>query len=304
MHLLFRSIDGPDTQTHQSQSAQTLQPGHLTTLTEQKGGQGHTKNWGHYTIDGHLRHRIIFEQDTPQGKRSRGDKSQIDQHQYAGYGVKYQPSSKGEADPTEDDAAQKKLIAADGNGILFLAIDPHQHGGQCVGGGGTDKESLSIPGKTAAQSAAGQVDENDAPKTQHTAQRLAGGKLLLSENKARDQDGDKAVGAADDAPLHPRGVGKADIIEDILDHRLDHGHHQHIAPGLTGGKQSFFPDQTAEYDTQHTCNGKAQSRVQQQCGDVGRVHPKQLIADLDAGKGTAPQEAAYHGSQKYPAGRG
>ena len=77
-----------------------------------------------------------------------------------------------------------------------------------------------------------------------------------------------------------------------MQHCLKQAKHEDHAPGASLGPYEPFFSDAGEQNRKQARERKPNARKQQLGSRIRRVDPKQRIADLDRGKGTAPKKAA------------
>ena len=117
--------------------------------------------------------------------------------------------------------------------------------------------SFSLQGKAAGQTAGIEIDDDNAGKTDETAQELLHGEFFITKNKTGQHDGDKGLRTVDDGRLNTGGVSQTHVEEDVLDNSLYHTQLADHSPGTFLGEERFVGDQTAEDGGQDTGNNKA-----------------------------------------------
>ena len=234
-----------------------------------------------------------LQQQRPDRIGHGGEEAQI-QHQQPGRGPEgLQVPAEEEGHQGHQRAAQRKLIAAEHHGILPGGKALDEHRGAAVGEGGQDQKALAGQAK-APGAVAAQVHDHHARKADEAAQDLFPGQLLLPQDQGGDQDGKEGAGGRGDGALEARRLGEADIKEGVLDHRLHHGQGQDHAAGAALGPQHPAAQEAAHQNGQHAGQEKADARKEDLAHDLAAAHLKELIAQLDAGGGAAPEQIGRH----------
>ena len=215
---------------YQNQGNQTLQGECLVLFFQQNSAQDHAEYGVHEAEYSNLAYRVVLEQNAPQRVGHSGNQRHVNQQHGGLEGKAVQLAAHGNADHGHDDAAQCELIAAEGDGVIPLTIGFDEDGRECVGQSGQEDRTLAHQGHGTAQSGLVQVDKHYAGKAQQAADDLSLAQLLIVEQQAGNQDGQKYVGSLNDGSLYAGGVGKTDVEQQILDNGLCHGKFKDHAP--------------------------------------------------------------------------
>ncbi len=160
--------------------------------------------------------------------------------------------------------------------------------------------------KSALQTGAGQIDQNDAGKSHQTAGKLGGSQGFHAEYQTDGQDGNEDIGAFDDGTLDAAGVCHADIEEKVLGNGLEKAKSYHIAPpgmlrcGIAAHgrcKTETAAADSGKGEHQNSCQKEADPGKQKLAAGIGGIHVEHLISDLDTGKSTSPQKTTDTGTE-------
>ena len=288
--------------TYKNEGDKKVHEPYSTLLGEHKLGEEDAEYGCHKAEYRNFRYGIELEEHSPERISDSGEEGEVNEDSRAADGEVIDLTARDKSNDDHNGTAHHKLIAADYNGILVLRKDLDKHRGECKGDGREEDECVAR--EVHSEIKAVKVDGDDACKSYDARNDLLGGELLLSEDKAGDEDGKEGGRAGDDSSLRARGISKSYVEEEILNYGLEECDDTNLAKVLALGVKDSLTCYAVDSNGDKSCRGKADAGEENGGGNVGlSTLEHNLVAHLDKGSCTTPKGTAKHSSDNDKQGR-
>ena len=282
---------------NQSQRKEAVPREGLFVFAQKKSGENHAHHRIDKAEDRNPAHRVVLEQEAPEGIGTGGQETHVEQVRDAGRAVKGQLSSGGDSDQKEYDSSENELVSAQDDRVFIFRIDFDQAAGDRIEHRREKHGPVAGKGKGSSfeKGTASAEDDQDPEKSDKASGQFSDRQLFQTEYARRKTDREKVVGGIDDSSPYACCFGQRQEEEIILADGLNQTKDKDIFQGLSLRKKQPARRDRSEQHRHQPGQCKACAGQHDTGAGVAGINLKQIVGDLDGGYGAPPEHAAEYG---------